>query len=72
MKKIYTILTLLFLVSVPRLVGAHMMGFGGDDHIDGSFMMGSSFWGWLMVLGWIVWIAVGIVIIIWLLRMGQK
>ncbi len=70
MKKIYTILTLLFLVSIPRLVGADMMGFDGDDHMNGVFNNFSFMW--LMVIGWVVWIVVGIVLIIWILKKIQK
>ena len=67
MKKLYTLLTLLVLIFMPRLAGAHMMGFGSDEFGDGVFPMGSG-WGWLMALSWIVWITVGILLIVWFLK----
>ena len=67
MKKIYTALVLLVLVLMPHLAGAHMMDFGSDEHVDGVFHMGSG-WGWLMMSVWIVWLAVGILVFIWLLK----
>jgi preprotein translocase subunit SecG len=67
MKKIYSLLVLAVLVLIPRWAGADMMGFGSDEYADGIFHMGSN-WGWLMMLTWIVWLGVGILLFIWLLK----
>ena len=67
MKKIYSLLVLVVLVLMPRLVGAHMMDFGSGEYADGIFHMGSG-WGWFMMLSWVIWLGVGILLFIWLLK----
>jgi hypothetical protein len=52
---------------MPRWAGAHMMDFGSGEYADGIFHMGSG-WGWFMMLSWIIWLGVGILLFIWLLK----
>jgi hypothetical protein len=35
-------------------------------------MMGGGSWGWLLGLTWLVWLAVGILLVVWLWKQIQK
>lgn len=74
MKKIVFILSAILLVS-PFLVLAHSDSGVIDGHMMGwGGMMGQGGgWFWLAAFTWLVWLVVGILLIVWLLKkISQK